>query len=310
MRRRAVTLIEVLVVMGIISMLAGMLQPVVVLAQRRAQRTNTESLLRKVETGLELFRGEQDTYPFQDHPATEPFPAAPNRLAWTLGHDLTAAERTALETDLAVARGAYAPGGAHVHDSADLDPSYSTSGNAYDRQRYKEMAAGVINRMAAERASLAVLAGNLAVTGIRGKTGTAVVPDPVSTGFARNYLAAELTPTQIGGDAILDAYGRELVYVCPVVQGMRSIFVPECLNNDIWRSPPSKAVEVDYYGLDTRGRELATSLASDIRTTAAQPHLEGFELWSAGPDGRIHPQRDHPDNRDNIAARDYQRSLR
>lgn len=307
--RRAFTLIELLVVIAILAVLAGMLMPIVSMAQRKAHRTNTEALMRKVETGLELFRGEMDTYPYQHHDTGSSFPEAPNRLAWTLGHDLDLAERAALNADLEAARRAYAPGGSHVFKAADVDPEYSTSGNNFDRQRYEEIAAGVVNRMAIERAGLAVIAGNLTVTGIRGREGAAVVPEPASSGFARDYLGAELDQDRIAGEAIVDSYGNPLVYVCPVVQGMRSVHVPECMNNDRWRSPPSKPVEVDYYGLDTQGRSITTSMASDIRVEAARPYAQGFELWSAGPDGRIHPMRDHPDNRDNIAATNYIRGL-
>lgn len=309
--RTAFTLIEVMIVLSIVALLSGMLMPVVSLAQKRANKTNTLALLRKVETGLELFRGEMDTYPHQLHDSADPFPAADNRLAWTLGRDLTLSERTALNTDLATARAVYAAGGVHALDRTEIDPTYTHSGlPAEEKVQYGEMAAGLINRMGAERATLAVLAGNREVEGIRGRNGQRILDAPQSHGFARDYLAFDLNAKNIRGDAIIDCYGRELIYVCPVVQGMRSFHAPENIFKDRWHSTPHEAIEVGYYQLGTTGRSLATSMASDIRTTAASAYQVSFELWSAGPDGRIDPLRDGSANTDNIAARDYNRELR
>lgn len=308
--RSAFTLIEVMVALSIVALLSGMLMPVVAIAQKRAKQTSTIALLRKVESGLELFRGEMDTYPYQLHAVSDPFPAADNRLAWTLGRDMTAIERTDLDTDLMAARAAYAPGGPHALVRANVDPTYYTAGTTAERLQNQDMAAGMVNRMGAERAALAVIASNVGVTGLRGREGQAVIATPDSRGFARNYLAFDLDPKRVRNDAIIDLYGNPLIYVCPVIQGMRSFHAPECVLKDQWQPVPGRAVEVEYYGLQSQGRALATSMASDMRTTAAGPYRFGYELWSAGPDRRIDPLRDGTTNRDNIAATDYNRELR
>lgn len=311
MNRTAFTLIEVVIVLAIVALLSGMLMPVVGIAQKRAKQTNTLSLLRKVEAGLELFRGEMDTYPHQFHRTSDPFPAADNRLGWTLGKDLDAAERSALDADLVAVRAAYAPGGSQALVRADVDPTYYTSGQTLaERHQNQDMAIGLVNRMGVERASLAIIAGNTEVTGLRGHEAERVVPAPASQGFARDYLAQDLEPRRVRGDAIIDLYGNPLVYVCPVVQGMRSFHAPEAVLKDRWQSTPSRPVEVEYYGLQRRGRDLATDLASDVRTTAASAYRFSYELWSCGADGRMDPQRDGAANRDNISATDYWRELR
>jgi prepilin-type N-terminal cleavage/methylation domain-containing protein len=113
-RSRGFTMIELLVVISIMSILSGLLMPMVVLARKRAAESNTLALLRKVETGLELFKGELDTYPFQAHSVFAAFPEADNHLAWVLAHDLDQDEHQALNLDLSAARAAYTPGGAHA----------------------------------------------------------------------------------------------------------------------------------------------------------------------------------------------------
>lgn len=310
MNRAAFTLIEVAIVLAIVALLSGMAMPVVSTAQKRAKQTNTLSLLRKVEAGLELFRGEMDTYPYQLHATSDPFPAADNRLAWTLGKDLAAAERCALDSDLAAVRAAYAVGGAQALVRADVDPTYYTAGTTAERLQNQDMAIGMVNRMGVERASLALIAGNGAITGLRGHTTQRVLAAPASQGFARDYLAHDLETKRIRGDAIIDLYGHPLVYICPVVQGMRSFHAPECVLKDQWQPTPKRAVEVEYYGLQRQGRALATGMDSDMRTTAASAYRFRFELWSAGADGRMDPRRDGVANRDNISATDYWRELR
>lgn len=308
--RRAFTLIELLVVLSIIAVLSGMLMPIVSIARKQANASNTKALLRKVENALELFRGEMDTYPYQLHDVGDPFPAATNRLAWTLGHDLTGIERSDLNADLLAARLTYAIGGAHAFTGAQVDPVYYAS-QAGDPELpvIKDMAAGMVNRMATERATLAIIAGNTQIKGLRSKSGVNVLPTPASNGFAQNYLAFDLNAKNIRDDAIIDIYGQELVYICPVTKGMRSIHVAEPRIKDQWRSVPSSPIDILYYGLGTSGRSPTTSMASDLRTTAAAAFINGFELWSPGPDRRIAPMRNDASNRDNISARDYQRGL-
>ena len=310
--RKAFTLIEVLVVLTIIAVLSGMLMPVVTIAQKRAKKTNTQSLLRKVETGLELFRGEMDAYPYQFHAVGDPFPSADNRLAWTIGHDMTGIERNDLNDDLLAARLAYGPSGAHAVTAAIVDPAFYAgyTGDTGAIGDHKNMGAGMVNRMGAERACLAVIAGNTQVTGLRGKTGMSIVAAPASRGFARDYLAFDLNRKNVRGDAIIDLYGKELIYVCPVIKGMRPVHVAEAKTKNQWYGSPDKPIDVVYYSLDTQGRAATISMASDIRTTAAASYIHGYELWSAGPDGRVDPIRNGSSNPDNISAQDFNRGLK
>jgi prepilin-type N-terminal cleavage/methylation domain-containing protein len=310
MNRSAFTLIEVIIALAIIALLSSMVMPLVSTAQKRAKQTNTISLLRKVETSLELFHGEMDTYPYQLHPTADPFPAADNRLAWTLGKNLNASERSALDIDLAAVRAAYAQGGCQALVRADVDPRYGAGGSIEERNQNQDMGIGMANRMGVERASLAVIAGNTAITGLRSHLNQRVLTSPASQGFARDYLAQDLESKRIQGDAIIDLYGNPLVYVCPVIQGMRSFHAPECVLKDQWQSTPDRPVDVQFYGLQSQGRDLATDMASDLRNTAASAYRFRYELWSTGPDGRMDAQRDGSANRDNIAATDYWRELR
>lgn len=146
----------------------------------------------------------------------------------------------------------------------------------------------------------------------------ASVPDPVNApgqgpvqGWRAEYLAGELrrrtTPNGSGeidptGTSILDAWGRPLLYVCQVVPGAKGYGHP-C-------DESGAAIDQERYGMGPRGRSVTTALASDLRTTAAEPFAFEFELWSRGPDGLCEVQRDASANRDNVAILGYTRGLR
>lgn len=59
-RRRAFTLVEVLVVITVIALLGAMLFPVMVEARARGYRTSCASNLRQIGQGLEMYRGDSD----------------------------------------------------------------------------------------------------------------------------------------------------------------------------------------------------------------------------------------------------------
>jgi prepilin-type N-terminal cleavage/methylation domain-containing protein len=195
---RGFTLIEVLVAISVLAILAGLGMPMVGLAKRTAARKNTESLLAKVETGLRLFKVDMHVYPFQDHPASAAtFPAADNRLGWALAHDLTVAERADLDDDLAKARNAYGPGGAHALALTDIDPALGSN------VAEKSMHAGTINRLATERATLAILSGHTSVTGLRNRPSNPVITGAKSSGYASDYIGSDLAREQLQGESNL-----------------------------------------------------------------------------------------------------------
>lgn len=283
MSRRAFTLIEILVVIAIITILTGMAMPLLSVARTSAARKNTQSLLAKVETGLGLFKADMNVHPYAAHaPAAATFPAADNRLGWRLAHAMTTAERADLNDDLAVVRAAYGPGGAQAVLTAAVDPLVGSS---------QYLHAGVANRLATERATLAVLAGNTGITGLKNHPGMAVLPAAKSQGYADDYISHDLAREDLQGDVVVDRYHKPLVYICPVIPAMREIYPAD----------HSRPLRVDYYGLGASGRTPTRSLASDMRTCAPERLCLGFELISQGEDGAIDPSRGHPANRDNIS---------
>jgi prepilin-type N-terminal cleavage/methylation domain-containing protein len=117
---RAFTLIELLIVISIISLLAGMLMPVVGLARRNGNITNTKVLLRKVDAALHVFRNEVGAYPFAKPSGT----VVSNRLGMVLAYD----------QDLAESRGTW------VQAEAAADGSEAALRNAVRREQARALA--------------------------------------------------------------------------------------------------------------------------------------------------------------------------
>ena len=131
-------------------------------------------------------------------------------------------------------------------------------------------------------------------------------------GWRGDYLTAAITAkpsagnridVDASGDAIVDAWGHPLIYICTVRPGVHG-YMP-ALTTSIFNN-----AREDRYNLGPQGRTETTSLASDIRTTAAASYVYEFELWSAGPDGRFAGARDDAANRDNVALLPYTRGLK
>lgn len=87
--KRGFTLIELLVTVGIIAILAGMLMPVLGVARRQGNITNTKVLLRKIDAALIVFRNEVGGFPYASDTASTNFS---NHLGFTLCYDKAVAQ--------------------------------------------------------------------------------------------------------------------------------------------------------------------------------------------------------------------------
>ena len=312
--RDAFTLIELIVVVSILAILMGLLMPMLSGVQRKAAQANTENLIRKVDTALQGFRADARTYPFSALPTSSDGPWGDD-LAFHLFHDLAGAERSLLDADLAAARAAYLPAGSLCITGAQIDQPrdwLTLGGGGFTEAWERDQMAVAANRIGGERLVVAVMAGNGGIAGTQpngGKPwkdrGSAAITAR-SRGWAGDYLSGELEPQEYsrdaGGvpDAILDYYGNPLVFVNPVINGVTGY-----LTQDVSQG----VVLPDWFGFQIRTRSVTDVLASDMRTTAPRQHIAGYELWSAGRDGRFDATRDQAVNRDNIAIVRYNRGL-
>ena len=83
--RRAFTLVEMLIVIAVIAMLAGMIMAVSYKVKDKARRDNTRNLLERVETGLEIYRDTNGRWPsFVHSQPTTMSPAESAQLAQIL----------------------------------------------------------------------------------------------------------------------------------------------------------------------------------------------------------------------------------
>jgi len=296
------TLIELTVVVAIILTLAGLLTPVVQIATRAAQRTNTQALLGKIDAGLRRFKQDVGTYPYQAHdPLTAEFATLDNALAFHLTRTMTVAERAALKADVCAASGAYDAG---THRFTVTTASVIASTEHADARPPIVQA---LNRMGRERARTMVYAGHLNARGVDANTASLLLPSGgTSLGWGSDYLAGDIPARNIRDDAIVDAYGTPLLYVCPVTVRIQGGWVAPTLT----AYPRAFLIRPEIWGFDGAGRDPVDSLATDIRTAAAPAFCDEFELWSLGSDRRGSPQRDSADNRDNISAGPYLKGLR
>jgi prepilin-type N-terminal cleavage/methylation domain-containing protein len=366
--RRGFTLVEVLVVVAILMLLMGMLMPVLMIAQRAARKSATLATMHKVDTALRLFKTDMGTYPYQrDYADIDAGEAWTNRLYYHLGADIAVAALADVQADAADAAGKYAydctkPGGGvqenapvsvHAFRKADIVPAWKwntatlawdTASDPWNNPNERLATATILNRMAQERARLAIFAGDVDVTGLRlqdirrpdgslyaaGRDNSAVrlltaaARSDARPGWAADYLHGELEQRWRRGDAILDAYGKPLVYVCQITEGCRHVrsflFSSGVINLDVRR-----------YGLQRRGRRPLSSIdpftgaplsadppalpdpgdlrRSDRRTYGAPGFDLDIELWSAGPDRGFGWMRNDLRNQDNIPLLPYDRGV-
>jgi len=306
-QRGAFTLIELMVVILVIAILAGLLFPAMNVAKRQSSITSTRALLKRVDNALQRFQTEIGCLPYQDHAGVFP---EPNRLAWHLHHTMSVGERTLLLTEAAAAANRYDPsaGGPMVITPAQVDPRETLSDP-------KIVHAAVANRQARLRARMAFFSGNVGITGLKfgashDFSATALVPGATSRGMAMELLDGDIQAREIVGDAVIDRWGQPLIYVCPITTGARGLWLPGAAGTAYgsYQNPVIPFTPA-YYGLQPQGRKPTTSLADSILTTAAESYCFTYELLSSGPDRKSAVQRGAPENRDDISLAPYQKGL-
>lgn len=363
--RRGFTLIELLIAMSILVILMSIMFPVYGVVRRSMQLAATQLVLRKVDAGLRQFKVDWLAYPGQmAYPASEA--DLTNQLKYRIGTDLSDTKRTQILQDAETA------GNLFNFVTSGAQPStltYTTASIVAGTEAGNTLTCAILlNRMGRERARLAAISGNLWLRGPvvapnsappinQDMRGTAFFPSPQSLGsgppdpgpgWACDYLSGELEARFQSGSALLDAWGRPIIYIGQMIPGV--------LGSHMSRTYESCVIsKVARYGLgpigfnaaDGPGPTLATTrphllyggrvvlsaidagdkrgptpidatyfpvasepLGSDIRYYASHAYAREFELWSRGPDGEFAYMRNRPVNRDNVACLPYNREYR
>lgn len=358
-RRAGFTLVELLIVVAILGILMGMLMPMYGVIVESMRRSRTAHVIKKTDACLRLFKADWGVYPHQaSYPDPIPASGFPNRLYYHLGTAIdwtptagpgsSPAERVKQDMEAAAAQYNDASPTAITFRATDIQSSDPTDRSAFN--------AAKLNRMAQEQARLGVLGGNLGLRGpvIANITTGATVTDrrasqllssprsAASPGWANDYLAGELEAKYISGEAILDAWGKPLIYIHQAVPGIKAANPPSGytisrnayglgpLGFDSTTGPADAVVALGRAQLLCTGRirleptttdgkplpdlppwlpSAAVRLESDVRYFAADGFECEFELWSAGRDRRFAYMRNDAANRDNLPAGPYNRAL-
>jgi prepilin-type N-terminal cleavage/methylation domain-containing protein len=70
------TLIELMIVIGVLAILSGMAMPILGMARHTARVSETRSLMAKADAAIRQFKGEVGIWPYQSHDPTKSFPEA------------------------------------------------------------------------------------------------------------------------------------------------------------------------------------------------------------------------------------------
>jgi type II secretory pathway pseudopilin PulG len=350
-------MIELLMVMAILAILAGVLMPVVQVARRASLKSASLSVMHKTDAAIRLFHAEMGVFPYQqtyaDLDGNAPWT---NNLYYNVGTKIAPADLANLYADAGSAASQYNYTLAHLWNGVTVEnpPASIQAYRAADvvQANREDMdynaditgamsnnmgSAIILNRMARERARMAIFSGNTGVCGVTlpgGRTAatttTPLVSAPVSAGkpgWADDYLDGNIEKRFLNGGAILDAYKHPLIYVCQVTEGVRSPRSPVVLDNF------TAIIDQATYHFTTAGRTIlaatdpdagaalqrpdgtsalpdhAVLRHSDRRYYSAAGYEDEFELWSAGADGVASWWRDDRRNDDNVGLMDYDRTI-
>lgn len=294
---RALTLVELLVVITIMGLLSGLILAASGAVLRLAKKSECQSLLTKVDAAIGQFADRYRAIPMATWGADPANPEPPdqwgNRLFWRLGTNMTQGDRAAAEAEIPAA---VAAAGATV-TAADADLYRGGFAETTWRKWEGQFQSAMIDL-------IKVVRGEAAATRVLRSHQTAELLTAGNLG--KKYLG-KVDPADEEREVIIDPWGQPLVYVSRYAPPVpyRDISTLENWNlgrydtDKVGQPPGGRTTILDLNGDGSIEDEAA---ASDIRSHAFPGFELGYELWSAGPDGRFNAIRGHPDNEDNVTV--------
>jgi prepilin-type N-terminal cleavage/methylation domain-containing protein len=322
--RQAFTLIEMFVVISVIVILASIALPMIGIARKIANRTNTLSLMHKISGALTVYRKEIGGYPYAAWPTTLDADKPPgNNLAYYLARNLTTDEIDQLKNDADKAGNAYEVNPPLPVPAPDVSARLNSSDwNQRKVDTFALNSSGSdilhINRMARQWARSNIMVGNVNVkktkkSAVAGDpwvedTATPLVKNPQSRGFASDYLGSDLEARNKQGDDILDMWKQPIIYICAIQPGVVGYYAENTASHNLGSTA---MIDPGWFGFGPRNmRSPSTIMAGhDMRSNTTPRFLAQFEMMSRGPDLEINALRSQSSNKDNILAADYHREL-